>query len=339
MINKEDSMVAPYLTPYKYGKPVLSGSGVKGAFDEQAVDIPFVFYHNAQFYMLYTGYDGKGYQSALAVSDDLLHWKHKGVILARGSEERWDKVGAAATWIIKESNEFKALPTLKKVDGKYWLVYHSYPEIGYEAGPAEIGLAWCEDEDLLTWHRLEQPVFSWKDGEEWEAGGLYKACIFKEKDTWYLFYNAKNKEERWIEQTGMATSKDLFHWERCKQNPVLRVGNDTWDGRFLSDPYIVKHDNQWVNFYFGYDYGHAQEGLAFSKDLVNWEKVNDPIITSGAIGEIDERHAHKASIVYYQDTLYHFYCSVRPYRFGDSTKAYDEFRCITVAASKPFENC
>lgn len=47
--------------------------------------------------MLYTGLDGKGYQSALAVSDDLLHWQHKGIILKRRENtDRWDRMGGAA---------------------------------------------------------------------------------------------------------------------------------------------------------------------------------------------------------------------------------------------------
>ena len=163
------------------------------AYDAKGVDIPFVCWHNNQFYMLHTGFDGIGYQSALAVSDDLLHWEQKGIILKREEgSARWDAIGGAATWMIKESDNFEDLPTLKKIDGKYWMVYHSYPQNGYEAGPAEIGLAWCEEEDLMTWHRLDAPVFSWKDGGDWEKGGLYKACIVYFHDTWYMFYNAKS---------------------------------------------------------------------------------------------------------------------------------------------------
>ena len=77
MIELTDTKIQKYLTPYRYEKPVLHGSGMLGAFDEKAVDIPFVFWHQNKYYMLYTGFDGKGYQSALATSDDLLHWEHK----------------------------------------------------------------------------------------------------------------------------------------------------------------------------------------------------------------------------------------------------------------------
>ena len=66
--------VTPYLTPNKYGMPVLEASGVEGSFDCRAVDCPTVFRHNGSFYMMYVGFDGIGYQTGLARSDDLLHW-------------------------------------------------------------------------------------------------------------------------------------------------------------------------------------------------------------------------------------------------------------------------
>ncbi|MFV0504926.1 MAG: hypothetical protein ACK5LT_13320 [Lachnospirales bacterium] len=70
----KDKRIQAYLTPYKYPEPVLVGSGISGSFDEQAVDIPFVTYYNNKFYILYTGYDGVGYQSALATSEDLVRY-------------------------------------------------------------------------------------------------------------------------------------------------------------------------------------------------------------------------------------------------------------------------
>ena len=336
MIKLSDNRIQKYLTPYKFESPVLCGSGVKGNFDECAVDIPFVFWHQDCFHMLYTGFDGSGYQSALATSTDLLNWTHKGVILKRReTSDRWDKVGGAATWIIKESDSLWELPKLKKIKGKYWLVYHSYPSFGYEAGPAEISLAWCEDENLLEWNFLEEPVFSWREGKEWEIGGLYKACIIWDTDRWCMFYNAKDSKDRWTEQTGVAVSEDLLHWERYDGNPVLKTDKSSWDERFVSDPYIVRDGDSWVNFYFGYGQGHAREGLALSKDLLHWEKVEEPILSNGQVGSIDSGHAHKASVVYYNETLYHFYCGTRPWQEGDKTNAHGEFRTICVAASKP----
>ncbi|QQE77964.1 hypothetical protein [Alicyclobacillus sp. SO9] len=325
-----------YLTPHKYGKPVLSPSGQESEFDSNAVDIPFVFFHNNRFYMMYVGFDGKGYQTALAVSDDLIKWEHLGVILHRKKQGRWDDVGAAGTWILRE-DDLSRLPTLKKFKGKYWLVYHSYPQNGYENGPAEIGLAWSEDENLLEWNRLDAPVYSWRDGDEWESGGLYKACLIEDEGQFYMFYNAKNTNSgRWIEQTGVAMSADLINWHRSSENPILRVTPDHWDSQFVSDPCVVRDGSQFVMYYFGYNLRHAQDGIAFSRDLIHWDKHTEPIIPHGKPEEIDGIHAHKAAVVRYKGVLYHFYCASRNYRDGDPACNFGtEFRCISLATSHP----
>ena len=331
-------LLKTYATPYKYGKAVLEGSGIKGAFDELAVDGPFLFRHQGKFFMLYIGFDGTGYQSALATSQDLLNWEHYGKVLKPSSEKgKWDSLNVACPCILRDVNMYGSYE-LQKYQGKYWMIYHSYPGEGYETGPAEMGLAWTEDENLLDWHRLEDPVYSWREGADWEKAGLYKACFFQHEDLFYMFYNAKNEESHWVEQTGVATSKDLLHWERYEGNPVLRVKPDTWKSKFVSDPNIVKDGDNWLMFFFGFDYKHAQDGIACSKDLFHWEVAEEPLLRYGAEGEIDSTHAHKASIITVGKRLYHFYCACRPWKEGDKTKNFGgkEYRCISVACSEPF---
>ncbi len=334
MIRISDPGIRKYLTPYKHPRPVLTGSGKEGAFDARSVDVPFVFKHNGRYYMMYTGYDGYGYQTALATSGDLIHWTHEKTILERG-EGGWDGIGACGTWILKESDDLYAIPRLKKVDGRYWMVYHAYPAQGYEEGPAEIGLAWSEDEALHEWHRLEKPVLTWRGGAPWECGGLYKACLISEAGKYYLFYNAKTDEPHWAEQTGVAVSFDMIHWEKSSHNPVLKVDEGRWDSRFASDPYVVRDADKWLMFYYGYDDLHAQDGLAISHDLLSWEKVDAPVLTIGAEGEMDEVHAHKPAMFFEDGTLWHFYCAVRKHRAGDLTELWNEFRTIAVASNDP----
>lgn len=342
-ISINDKRIRDYLTPYHYQKPVLSGSGKAGRFDEKAVDIPFVFFHGGKYYMVYTGFDGIGYQSALAQSDDLFHWEFYCMILERHPKtERWDRGGGAVTWLIKENDDLRKVPCLKKVDGKYWMIYHAYPGTGYEAGSAEIGIAWCETEDLKTWNFLEYPVFSWKDGASWEKGGLYKACVIWEKDMWYLFYNAKNKENgNWNEQIGVAFSKDLLHWERYAGNPVLRNGKNKWDCTFVADPYVVKDGDIWLCFYYGIglmdpedDLYHAEDGLAISEDLLHWTKVSEPVLRHGDNVAYDNHHAHKPSVFYKDGALYHFYCGTCKADKKYPTELFDEYRTICVAVNQ-----
>ncbi|MGO4276501.1 hypothetical protein AB4Z22_42880, partial [Paenibacillus sp. TAF58] len=171
----------------------------------------------------YVGFDGTGYQTALATSKDLLNWDHLSVILRRDTGSGWDSKNIAGTWILKE-NQIEAPPVLKKWNNKYWLLYHAYPEFGYEEGSAKIGIAWSEDEQLLEWHRYPDPILTPEEGADWEKGGLYKECLIEHESTFYLFYNAKNTSKgKWIEQTGVAFSTDLMHWQRYGQNPLLHV--------------------------------------------------------------------------------------------------------------------
>mgnify|MGYP000235867684 CR=1 FL=1 len=79
--------LAPYRTPYKHPSLVLAATGAPGAFDEAAVDKPFVFRHDGRFLMTYVGFDGEGYQTGLAESDDLLHWRRRGLILGRDPDD------------------------------------------------------------------------------------------------------------------------------------------------------------------------------------------------------------------------------------------------------------
>lgn len=335
----DERSIAQYFAPYKLGRPILTGSGKKDEFDAKAVDCPFVFYHNDKYYMMYVGFDGRGYQTGLALSDDLLHWTKLGVILSRVENVGWDCVGAAGVSLLRGSNDLDGLPKLKKVNGRYWMVYHSYPEEGYEAGAARIGLAWCDDESLLCWHRLPEPVMTWENGKNWEKGGLYKGFLMEREGCYYLFYNAKNvMEGSWIEQVGVAFSRDMISWTRYAGNPVLSVADGAWDSAFCSDPFVVRDGNRWLMFYYGFDRRHAQNGIAVSNDLLHWEKYPEPILRSGAAQEdLDFFHAHKPSVLRVNGTMYHFYCAVRRFRQGDAAEnLWNEFRCITVAASKPF---
>ena len=336
--------IGRYLTDFKIGKEVIGPSGIPGAFDGKAVDSPFVFRHNGRFYMLYVGFDGKGYQTALAVSHDLLSWKKEALLFSREEGEAWDAGGVAGNWILRE-NELYGPARLKKAGGKYWMVYHSYPGEGYEAGPARIGLAYTEDETLHHWTRLDNPVLSWEDGADWEKGGLYKGCLVESGELYYLFYNAKNSSEwLWREQIGVAVSENLLNWKRLYTEPVIRNTAGAWDSCFCADPCVVKDGKVWLMFYYGYDGAHAQEGIAYSEDLLHWTKHPDPILRHGGKGEIDEFHAHKPGVITKDGHLYHFYCAVRPGRAGDRAcnadptdptggEARTEYRCISAAGN------
>lgn len=319
--------IAPYRTPYKYQKLVLAGSGVKGTFDEKLVDCPFVFSHEGRFGMTYVGWDGTGYQTGLAESDDLINWRRKGVILARDPNDPITRYNIASASILRE-NDLMSPGRLIKVDGRYVCAWHAYPGAGYESGPAVIGLAFSKD--LMHWEKTP-PILFPDGGAPWEEGGLYKPYLMKEGGTYYLFYNAKTKGEPWHEQTGLATSTDLKTWKRHPASPLLRNGpKGSADDRFASDPVVLRHGRQWAMYYFGLSTdGFARDLLAVGDSLTDFRKVDEVLVDVGPPGSVDEKFAHKPSVIHAGGALYHFYCAV-------SGKWPNDVRGISVARSVPW---
>ncbi|HEU4960599.1 MAG TPA: hypothetical protein VFT56_09335 [Sphingomonas sp.] len=320
--------LAPYRTPFKYGRFVLSPSGVAGSFDEKKVDGPFVFRHDDRFCMTYVGWDGTGYQTGLAESDDLVTWRRRGVILARDPDDPVTRYNIASSGILREA-DLESPGRLLKVDGRYVCSWNAYPSAGYEEGAAVIGLA--TSADLIHWSRT-RPILRPEDGADWERGGLYKSYLLRHDGLYYLFYNAKTVGSPWHEQIGVATSRDLETWHRRPGNPILRNGvpGQSLDSRFASNPFVLRHGGEWATYYFGIGQdGHARELLALGDTPVSYRKVAEPMIDVGPPGSIDEKHAHKPSVIYHDGALYHFYCGV-------SGVWPDETRGITVARSRPW---
>jgi predicted GH43/DUF377 family glycosyl hydrolase len=230
---------------------------------------------------------------------------------------------------ILRDDTLQSSAPLRKVHGRYLGAWHAYPSPGYEQGPAVIGLAWSED--LLHWQRTD-PILTPDADAEWEAGGLYKPYLVKAADTYYLYYNAKNKVERgWHEQTGVATSKDLKTWTRYSGNPI--IGNSpkgSWDDRFASDPAVLRFGKWWALYYYGLSSdGKARDLLALGTNPLHFTKVPEIVVDAGPPGSVDEDYAHKPSLISSGGDLYHFYCAV-------SGKWPNDLRGISVARSRPW---
>jgi hypothetical protein len=326
---------APYRTPYKYPKLILSATGRAGDFDQRSIDDPIVFYANGSFQMLYIGWDGTGYQTGLATSKDLLHWTRVALVAPRDSASKYTKYNLALSSILRDKR-LQSRGEAIKVGGKYLGAWNAYPSAGYEEGAAVIGLA--TSHDLLHWE-LSDPILFPQDGTAWEHGGLYRPDLMRDRGTYYLYYNAKTDKlpdsdgGGWREQTGVATSKDLKSWTRYSGNPILRNGpKEARDGHFASNPFVVQNGREYGMFYYGLRYQHpgkACEMLAIGDTPFSFTKVPDVLIDTGAPGTIDETYAHKPSVVTHEGVLYHFYCAV-------SGQYPNDVRGIAVARSKPW---
>lgn len=309
---------APYRGWHYYSDHVVPPKpSIPGFDDVHMTDVPTVYQlpeEDGKWYMSFVGFNGKGYQSLVAESDDLLNWTNARLAMGFGKAGEFDYGGCVIGAYLYEDYDIKASRTLKKKDGKYWSLYGAYSKQGqYEIDPGYEGLA--SSHDGLTWQRAkEQYILSIYDDnvQDWERDSIYQPWLVEHDGRYWNFYNAKQMPE-WIEQIGLATSADLQDWERHPQNPVLRVRPDGFDTEFVADGKVFRDGNHWTMFYFGVGQGGAHIMIAFSRDLIHWTADSEPLYKAGGNPSgLDSQYAHKISLVWNpkNETWYMYYDAV-----------------------------
>jgi predicted GH43/DUF377 family glycosyl hydrolase len=305
-----DLISEPYRNWFYYPDFVIEPSPRDGL-NFSSVDCPLVWKLGDEWQMWYTGFDGRGYQTALAVSKDLVKWESRGLVMGYGKEGAFDYGGVTFGGALFESYDIKAPRTLKKWNDKYWVLYGCYPKQGgYEIRPGAQGVAWSND--AINWYRASEdhPSLSIKGASEWEKDCIYQPFLVEYEGKFWNFYNAANGS---IEQIGLATSTDMLTWYRYPGNPIVRNRPNGYDESFCSDPKVFRDGDNWLMFYFGVGKGGAHIMFAYSVDLLNWKSHPEPLYKAGGNPSgLDRTYAHKISLVYNEqdDTFYMFYCAV-----------------------------
>lgn len=317
-------------TPYKYGLVVAPTDNY------HKIDCPTVFRANDKWMMTYVVYngkdgtDGRGYETWLATSDDLLHWTTLGRILAYpvDGQQSWDQNQRGGFPALIDF-EWGGTYEMQPYKNRHYITYIGGSGTGYEAvnAPLSIGIA-STGKDITTvhqWDTQSTPLISYDDKEAqwWEQMTLYKSTIYWIKDKqqrikgeeqypFVMFYNAGGKDDTHPkgERIGIALSKNLKNWKRYDGNPVFAHDSD---GTITGDAQIVRINDLWVMFYFS-AFNPTREYNAFntfaaSRDLVNWTDWtgNDLIVPSKPY---DDLFAHKSYVVKHNGVVYHFYCAV-----------------------------
>ena len=320
-------------TPYKFGLVMAPAT------NNAKIDCPTVFREGDKWHMTYLVYDGKGgkdgrgYETWLAESDDLLHWDTKGRILSF-RDGKWD---------ANQRGGYPALPEmdwggdyrLQKYRNKYWMTYIGGDGQGYESGQLHIGLAYTPSRKLTKaeeWKTFDRPLLSPtdKDAQWFENITQYKSVIYWDKDKtlgypFVMFYNAGGRHPESqvkAERIGIALSKDMKRWKRYDGNPVF-----THEVGITGDAHIQKIGDVYIMFYFSAFRSDrpykAFNTFACSYDLVHWTdwKGDDLIIPSKPY---DNLFAHKSYVIEHEGVVYHYYCAVNQH----------DQRGIAVATSK-----
>lgn len=301
-------------TPFKYGLVMIHED------TSNMIDCPTIFRRDSTWYMTYLVYNGRGYETWLSSSKDLLNWNKLGKVLPFTEETRWDW-NQSAGYPSLIDNEWGGSYEIGKFDNRYWMSYFGSNSDGYEKGMLAIGMAYTDQSPYQphAWQRLERPVLtsSDEDAGEWENEKLFKSTVIRNtseaiEHEFVMYYNAygdtTKPKKKWVERIGMATSDDMVHWQRYSGNPILNHHMG-----ITGDAYIQKMDSLYVMFYFGAFWPEERKDafnrFACSYDLVHWtDWTGEDLIRPTE--SYDSKYAHKPCVVKWNGTVYHFYCAV-----------------------------
>jgi predicted GH43/DUF377 family glycosyl hydrolase len=291
-------------TPFKYGVVLQHPDTTK------MIDSPTVFRANNTWYMTYIVFDGHGYETWLAESDDLLNWESKGKILSF-TENKWDatqKAGYPSLINIDWGGDY----SVEKYHDKYWMTYLGGNTTGYEAGVLKTGLANSATlTDVHEWNTNNESVLSPEDEDSrwFENKTIYKSSVIHDRNKhtghpFVMYYNAKGDTAD-FESIGMAVSDDMVSWKRYGKDPVITKYNG-----ICGDAQIAKFNDLYIMFYFGAFWKPgAFERFACSYDLINWTDWSGPDLISSS-EDYDKVYAHKPWVIKWDGVVYHFYNAV-----------------------------
>jgi len=314
-------------TPYKYGMVMIHDD------TSSMIDCATIFKQDSLWYMTYLVFEGKGYETWLAKSDNLLDWETIGTVLPYVSvhDNKWNQSAGYPSLI---DYNWGGSYAISKYDNKYWMSYFGSNSMGYERGKLSIGMAFTESNvtEAHAWNRLDKPIMTTNDADAgvWESDKLYKSSIIWDSakttgSQFVMFYNAVGDTstfENWVERIGVATSDDMVNWKRYEGNPVIDHGVG-----LTGDAVIQKIDSLYVMFYYGAFWPKGRKDafnrFACSYDLLHWtDWTGEDLISTSE--NYDEKYAHKPYVVKHNGVVYHFYTAVNKL----------EQRGLAVATSK-----
>lgn len=244
---------------------VLTDTRIGGSFNMHFPDFVQV---GDEIWAYYIGASSKGQMATrLAVSTDGVNFTNKGVVLEPSASAAWDDKMTAFAGVWYE-------------DGIFYLAYE-----GSGTGcNGAVGLATSTD----GIHFEKQGMILDYMGTGYERINTGTPDLYKEGDTWYLFYHAYDGSAC---QICVATGPDLYHLTRYEGNPIIPAVPGRFDAGTTGRRDII-YSGGW--YYMVYEvsteppYNEADWGHTFarSRDLITWEALDHVIYptTGGGMG-------------------------------------------------------
>lgn len=155
--------------------------------------------------------------------------------------------------------------------------------------------------DLRRWEVLPNPLPPGPTGS-WDDLATWTGSITRAGDTWHLLYTGvSTRDDGLVQRIGLATSRDLMHWERFGDRPVIEADStwyeildlDVWHDQAWRDPWVVPDPDG--NGYHALITARGRSGPADSRgvighavstDLYRWE-VRPPVASPPGFGQME----------------------------------------------------
>lgn len=155
--------------------------------------------------------------------------------------------------------------------------------------------------DLKRWEVLPDPLAPSVAGS-WDDLATWTGSITRAGDTWHLLYTGiSSRDDGLLQRIGLATSRDLMHWERFGDRPVIEADPtwyelldvNAWQDQAWRDPWVIAdpagngyHALITARSRAGPPDGRGVIGHAVSADLRQWE-VRPPFPSPVGFGQME----------------------------------------------------
>lgn len=161
--------------------------------------------HVGPTYFLFA--EGLNDRAKLLTSTDRIHWTERGTLKILDTQGRPIPEGPYGT------------PTVW-VEGDSWSLF-------YERGDLGVWLARPVSDDHLVWKNVQDDPVLKMGPEPYDQAAVAMNQIVKRGDVYYAIYHA-NSQRPWKDWTTcIARSKDLVHWEKARENPIIQSNSSS----------------------------------------------------------------------------------------------------------------
>ena len=165
-----------------------------------------------------------------------------------------------------------------------------------------VSIGHAVSKDLKTWTVLPDALQpSHDDPDAFDNYTTWTGSIIKFENLWYMFYTGSMKQEKGlIQRIGLATSKDLIHWQKHSNQPLIQADPkwyelldlQSWHDQAWRDPWVFQGDDGLFHMFItarlkdGPTNDRGVIGHAISKDLLEWQ-VLGPVTEPGEFGQME----------------------------------------------------